>query len=98
MKKYCSALSLLLFATPLAAAGYQVTADIEYSKPGGESLKLDAHVPEGKGPFRTVILVHGGDWTGGAKTANFVQPLFPVLDQTGYTWFTIDYRLAPKHP
>lgn len=82
-----------------AAAGpYQVTPDIEFSAPGGESLKLDAHIPEGKGPFPAVILVHGGGWTAGHKTANFVKPLFPVLDQTGMAWFTIDYRLAPKHP
>ena len=97
MKLYCSALSLLAASTAWAA-NYTVTADIEYSKPGGESLKLDAHVPEGKGPFPAVILVHGGGWTAGTKTANFVKPLFPVLDRTGYTWFTIDYRLAPKHP
>ena len=82
----------------LAPAVYQVTPDIVYSSLGGESLKLDAHIPEGKGPFPAVILVHGGGWTAGHKTANFLQPLFPVLDQTGMAWFTIDYRLAPEHP
>ena len=89
--------SSALFAL-LASADYQVTPDIEYSAPAGESLKLDAHIPEGKGPFAAVILVHGGGWTAGHKTVNFVQPLFPVLDKTGMAWFTIDYRLAPKHP
>ena len=29
--------------TSLLATSYQVTPDIEYSAPGGESLKLDAH-------------------------------------------------------
>jgi alpha-L-fucosidase 2 len=85
-------------AGSLVAAGYQVTADIEYSAPGGERLKLDAHIPEGKGPFPAVILVHGGGWTNGHKTVNFVTDLFPVLDGSGMAWFTIDYRLAPKHP
>lgn len=85
-------------AAAAAAAPYQVTTDLEYSAPGGESLKLDAHVPEGKGPFPAVILVHGGGWTAGHKTVNFVHALFPLLDQTGMAWFTIDYRLAPKHP
>ena len=84
--------------TSLFALSYQVTPDIEYSAPGGESLKLDAHIPEGKGPFPAIILVHGGGWTAGHKTVNFVKDLFPVLDQTGMAWFTIDYRLAPKHP
>lgn len=93
-------LAILAFITTsiFAAAPYQVTTDIEYSEPGGESLKLDAHIPEGAGPFPAVILVHGGGWTAGTKTANFVQPLFPVLDETGMAWFTIDYRLAPKYP
>ena len=91
--------SLFAFlTTSLFAASYQVTPDIEYSAPGGESLKLDAHIPEGKGPFPAIILVHGGGWTAGHKTVNFVQALFPLLDQTGMAWFTIDYRLAPKHP
>ena len=92
-------IALALLATTLFATGsYQVIPDIEYSAPGGESLKLDAHIPRGKGPFQAVILVHGGGWTAGHKTVNFVEPLFPVLDQTGMAWFTIDYRLAPKHP
>ena len=90
---------IFLLAAGLArAATYQVTPDIEFAAPHGESLKLDAHIPEGKGPFSAVILVHGGGWTAGHKTVNFVHALFPVLDQTGMAWFTIDYRLAPKHP
>jgi alpha-L-fucosidase 2 len=92
-------LLIFLLAAGLAgAATYQVTPDIEYAAPDGESQKLDAHVPEGKGPFPAIILVHGGGWTVGTKTANFVKPLFPVLDETGMVWFSIDYRLAPKHP
>jgi acetyl esterase len=87
-----------LLTTSLFAANYQVTSDIEYSAPGGVTQKLDAHIPEGKGPFPAIILVHGGGWTAGHKTINFVTDLFPVLDQTGMAWFTIDYRLAPKHP
>ncbi|MEZ5356922.1 MAG: alpha/beta hydrolase [Bryobacteraceae bacterium] len=93
----------LLALFPMAAAlcagpAYEVETDIEYAAPGGEVLKLDAHVPAGEGPFPAVILVHGGGWVTGSKTANFVRPLFAVLDQTEMAWFTIDYRLAPKHP
>ena len=77
---------------------YDVQSDLEFSRPGGVSLKLDAHIPPGKGPFPTVILVHGGGWTAGHKTIDFVQPLFEPLTQGGFTWFTIDYRLAPDHP
>jgi alpha-L-fucosidase 2 len=76
---------------------YEVKENIEY-RHDPEPLLLDAHIPVGKGPFPAVILVHGGGWVGGTKTADFVRPLFDTLDKTGYAWFTIDYRLAPKYP
>jgi acetyl esterase/lipase len=79
------------------ADGYDVRNDIEFRR-DPVSLKLDAHIPPGKERRPAVILVHGGGWTGGSKTANFIQPLFPVLDKTGYSWFSIDYRLAPAYP
>jgi alpha-L-fucosidase 2 len=76
---------------------YQVEENIEFTQ-HPVSLRLDAHIPPGKGPFPAVILVHGGGWTTGSKTANFVLPLFEPLTRTGFTWFTIDYRLAPQYP
>ena len=78
------------------AQDYKVIPDVEYSSPGGFSLKLDAHIPPGDGPFPAVILVHGGGWSTGDKTAKFVQPLFAPLNQTGFAWFSINYRLAPQ--
>jgi acetyl esterase len=84
--------------TSAAGEEYTVVRDVEFSRPAGVSIKLDAHVPPGKGPFPTVILVHGGGWTAGSKTAAFVQPLFEPLTQGGFAWFTIDYRLAPQYP
>jgi alpha-L-fucosidase 2 len=82
---------------PTPAPSYQVLQDLTFTKKP-LPLKLDAHIPTGKGPFPAIILVHGGGWTGGDKQANFIQPLFPVLDRTGYAWFSIDYRLAPAFP
>jgi len=70
--------------------------DIEFAKVGDVSLKLDAFVPEGKGPFPTCILVHGGGFMRGTKQ-HYITPLFEPLSKAGYTWFTIDYRLAPAH-
>jgi alpha-L-fucosidase 2 len=72
-------------------------SDIEFARAGDVSLTLDAWVPEGRGPFPTVIVVHGGGWEGGDK-GTFVPPLFDPLKKAGFTWFTINYRLAPKHP
>jgi alpha-L-fucosidase 2 len=69
--------------------------NIEYSKPG-ISLKLDAWAPEGKGPFPTAIIVHGGGWIGGDKRIEWVQPLFEPLQKAGFAIFTINYRLTPQ--
>lgn len=76
----------------------EVRNDVEFSRVSGETLTLDAHIPDGPGPFAAVILVHGGGWSAGSKRANFIQPLFPTLDRSGLAWFSIDYRLTPKYP
>ncbi|MBS1788827.1 MAG: alpha/beta fold hydrolase [Acidobacteria bacterium] len=73
-----------------------VKTDIEYAQAGGESLKLDAFIPEGKGKFPAAIFVHGGGWSGGDKMGGN-DPLFVPLANRGIAWFTINYRLAPKH-
>ncbi|WP_425619211.1 alpha/beta fold hydrolase [Anatilimnocola sp. NA78] len=89
----------ICLATHFAAAADQLPPlkkDIEFAKVGDVSLKLDAFVPEGKGPFPTCILVHGGGFMRGTKQ-HYITPLFDPLSKAGYTWFTIDYRLAPAH-
>jgi alpha-L-fucosidase 2 len=40
--------------------------------------------------------VHGGGWTSGDKTTG-VDPLFAPFSKSGLGWFSINYRLAPKH-
>jgi acetyl esterase len=72
------------------------TNDIEFAKPGGVSLTLDAYVPEGKGPFPTIIIVHGGGWENGTKRT-YVTPWFKPLSEAGFAWFTINYRLSPQY-
>jgi acetyl esterase len=98
----------LLFATFVAMSTVQAAAaepkpvapglhsDIEFAKPDGVSLTLDAFVPEGDGPFPTVIFVHGGGFMNGDKQS-YIKPLFEPVGKAGFTWFTINYRLAPKH-
>jgi acetyl esterase len=70
--------------------------DIEFAKAGDVSLTLDAFVPEGPGPFPTCILVHGGGFVRGDKQT-FIKPLFSPLSEASFTWFSINYRLAPEH-
>lgn len=89
----------LLLPTLLTAA-VETRNDIPFSQVAGETLLMDAHIPEGPGPFAAVILVHGGGWSNGNKQASFIRPLFPVLDTSGLAWFSINYRLSPqyRHP
>ena len=56
---------------------------------------LDAHVPDGDGKFPVAIIVHGGGWSGGDKETDIVPLFAPVA--TNFTWFTINYRLAPTN-
>jgi alpha-L-fucosidase 2 len=70
--------------------------DIEFAKVDGVSLKMDAWVPEGTGPFPTALLVHGGGWQQGDKETTF-NPIFDPLTKAGFVWFTVNYRLAPKY-
>ena len=69
--------------------------DLEYGNAGGERLLLDAHVPAGDGKFPVVLIVHGGGWSGGDKETDIVPVLAPFA--TNFTWFTINYRLAPTN-
>lgn len=74
----------------------EMKKDIVFATCGGTNLTLDAFVPQGEGPFPTCILVHGGAWMNGTKTS-YIAPLFEPLSNAGFTWFTINYRLAPQH-
>jgi acetyl esterase len=84
-------LLVLLLAIATHAADWK---DVEYARPQGKPVFLDLHVPDGAGPFPAAILVHGGGFDEGSKSTN-VRPLFDVLADAGFAWFSIDYRLAP---
>jgi alpha-L-fucosidase 2 len=90
MKPLLSA--LIAVALPACA---ELRTDIQFAVRGGTSLTLDAWVPDGAGPFPAVIIVHGGGFIAGDKQT-YVKPLFPVLTDAGFAWFTINYRLAPS--
>jgi acetyl esterase len=100
---FSSRLPAILLPVPLMAAFLMSTidmraagkaySDVEFSRPGGYSLKLDAHVPEGDGPFPAIVIVHGGAWVTGDRRRS-VEPLFEPLSDAGFAWFSISYRLA----
>lgn len=68
--------------------------DIAFARPDGRALTMNAYIPEGPGPFPTVIIAHGGGWEGGDKVV-YVAPIFKPLAKAGIAWFSIDYRLLP---
>jgi alpha-L-fucosidase 2 len=68
--------------------------DVVYSRPAGMPLTMDANLPEGKGPFPAVIVVHGGGWEAGDKVT-YVAPVLLLLSRARLAWFSIDYRLTP---
>ena len=97
------ALLAVAFLGGTALAG-EVKRDLEYGRVGEERLLLDVHVPAGAGPFPVAILVHGGGWVGGDKGGSDrpgngadITPWFAPLTQADFVWFSINYRLAPKH-
>jgi len=100
MKFFHSLFLLASAAFALTAAAFQ--PDLEYGQAGGESLRLDACIPDGPGPFAAVILVHGGAWNAGDKSGGtgkgLIAPMFEPLTHAGFAWFSINYRLAPEHP
>ena len=86
----------LLLARGADAAPAELRRDLVYAEAGGETLRLDAAVPPGPGPFPIAILIHGGGWTGGDKAGD-IAPWLEPLAAAGFTAFSIDYRLAPRH-
>lgn len=91
----CLALSLLQGAAADEGKAAWLP-DLEYGRAGEVSLRLDACVPEGEGPFPVAVLVHGGGWGSGDKLADF-GALGKALTQRGIAWFSVNYRLAPEH-
>jgi acetyl esterase len=71
----------------------RIRHDIEYGRAGGQSLQLDAFLPDGIGAFPVAIIVHGGGWVAGDRKSN-VEPLFRPLADGGFVCFSISYRLA----
>jgi len=97
-------LMVLIFSSIIASVnvGAQtvssgIHSNVEYSSAAGEKLLLDANVPEGEGSFPVAIYVHGGGWTGGDKANKDDAPILEMLSKAGFTWFSVNYRLAPEH-
>lgn len=65
-----------------------VRGDIPYS---GE-LALDAYAQRGERRRPTVVVIHGGGWSSGSRSAHVGQ-ILELLTRSGYHWVSLDYRL-----
>ena len=86
------------FARVFAATEMEVKSDIEFAKIGDVTLKLDVYTPkEAKGPYPTVVWVHGGGFVSGDKKQFPRIVLDPLFDR-GWAMVSVNYRLSPQYP
>jgi acetyl esterase/lipase len=61
--------------------------------------KMDIHYPSGQSAaMPAVVYVHGGGWVEGDKTSPEADEFIDELLGRGYVVFSLNYRLAPRHP
>jgi acetyl esterase/lipase len=83
-------------ALPADQPAYKLLDGVPYRTVDGQILTCDLYVPQGEGPFPTVLFVHGGGWSGGDRKQLRRQASF--LAERGFFGMAIDYRLAPAYP
>lgn len=67
-----------------------------YCKTSADPRKALVYRPAGKGPFPTLVCVHGGAWVSGDRFA--ASDFAELVAATGIVVMAIDTRLAPCHP
>lgn len=80
--------------TNVVTPAVKVTRGIEYGTVGGATLRLDVYEPRAWSVFPrpSILLIHGGGWTGGDKDGE--RDLAASLVPQGFVAFAINYRLA----
>ena len=77
--------------------GVEVIRDVPYTHSGLKAHTLDVYRPkERHGKLPTILFIHGGGFRILSKDTHWLMAM--NFAQAGYTVFTINYRLAPKHP
>jgi len=68
--------------------------DIPYAEES-DRQKFNVYLPEGKGPFPAILLVHGGGWYTGDRSDRWLASAFPFFEN-GFALVSIGYRLADE--
>lgn len=78
-----------------------VQTGVEYARPGGTPLLLDAYFGVDGNRHPAVILLHGGGWISGSRS-DPTNRLGGVVGRAwagaGFVAFSVDYRLGPRFP
>jgi acetyl esterase/lipase len=77
---------------PVTKAQPQFT-DLAYASIS-DAQKLDLYLPEGKGPYPVVLIVHGGAFLFGDKADLLSKPGTDQLLEYGYAVANVNYRLS----
>ena len=81
---------------PAAKFGLKIS-EVEYRRnKAGRQLMARIYEPAGKGPFPTVLDLHGGAWN--AKDRKAEEPMDRAIAESGVLVVAVDLTLAPESP
>jgi acetyl esterase/lipase len=69
-------------------------SDAEYRRDGDTVYLATVYQPQGAGPFRAMLDIHGGQWRGGDRTNN--GPMSEVLAAGGLVVFDPSSHNSPR--
>jgi acetyl esterase/lipase len=87
-----------LWIALLAALAAPAAETLTYAEAADAVLQATYHRANGRPPRPAAILVHGGGFTGGGRDMPAMAELAALFNEAGIDAFSIDYRLAPRHP
>lgn len=70
-------------------------SDIAYASVS-DSEQCDIYLPEGKGPFPVIVVVHGGGFMFGDQKMELIQPIYEMAMEKQYAVVSIDYRKSSE--
>lgn len=90
---------LRLVAVPLSGGRVpeiRRTNDIPFRTVGETTLRLDRYDPPSAGRHPSIVVLHGGSWSGGDKGAGGIDPTITnrIFAARGYTVYDLQYRLV----
>lgn len=85
--------AVALTTEPATSTAAHRVHEIAYCRAADTDLAATLYVPDGPGPFPSVVNVHGGTWTGGNRFSN--EPIAMYLAGHGIAVLSIDFRMPP---